>query len=261
MTGSKKDRLVIWVKMDDGTGNVRKLMKMHTFWADDDHTWKIAHVPLEVGVKFRYAFQGVQGDPAQSSGGIFIDDISLTETRCHSAVWQIHNFSSVLETSNRSTVLLSPRFYSPEGYGFGLRLLPKSSYTDYTGGYAGLYFYLTSGENDGVLQWPAVNRQATITVMDQDPDIRLRMSSARSLTTDMMETPDGKFFWDNPAKTGTYDAACQCHRGNWKGWRNFIKHFDLHRRNYMKNDDLIIFIDFEDLTPLIKTEVPVSPKE
>ncbi|XP_036406145.1 meprin A subunit alpha-like [Megalops cyprinoides] len=261
MTGSMKDRLVIWVKMDDGTGKVRKLMKMRTFYADDDHTWKIAHVPLEVGVKFRYAFQAVRGDPAQSRGGIFIDDISLTETRCPNAVWQIHNFSHVLETSNRSTVLLSPRFYSPEGYGYGLRLLPHSDHVDYTGGYTGFFFQLTSGENDAVLQWPAVNRQATITVMDQDPDIKLRMSSARSLTTDMRKTEDGKLFWDNPAKTGTYDAACQCYRGNSWGWHSFIKHFDLRRRNYMKNDDLIVFIDFEDLTSLIKTEVPVNPKQ
>ena len=32
MTGSSKDRLVIWVKMDDGTGTVRKPKKVHTIW-------------------------------------------------------------------------------------------------------------------------------------------------------------------------------------------------------------------------------------
>ncbi|KAG5846539.1 hypothetical protein ANANG_G00116070 [Anguilla anguilla] len=261
MTGSPKDRLVIWVKTDDGTGQVRKLKKIHTFWADDDRDWKIAHVPLEVGAKFRYTFQGVRGDPGQSGGGISVDDISLSETRCPAAAWQIRNFSSVLQNADESTALLSPRFYSPEGYGFGVTLWPRSTYADYTGGYAALYFHLASGENDGVLQWPAVDRQATLTVMDQDPDIRLRMSSARSLTTDWMTTSDGKLFWDNPAVTGTYDAGCQCFRGNSWGWRNFIKHFDLRRRNYLKNDDLIIFVDFEDLTPLIKTEVPVSPTE
>lgn len=31
MTGSSKDRLVIWVKMDDGAGTVRKMKKVHTF--------------------------------------------------------------------------------------------------------------------------------------------------------------------------------------------------------------------------------------
>lgn len=31
MTGSPSDRLTIWVRRDDGTGNVRKLVKMETF--------------------------------------------------------------------------------------------------------------------------------------------------------------------------------------------------------------------------------------
>lgn len=31
MTGSPSDRLVIWVRRDDGTGNVRKLAKVQTF--------------------------------------------------------------------------------------------------------------------------------------------------------------------------------------------------------------------------------------
>lgn len=31
MTGSPLDRLVIWVKRDDSTGNVRKLVKVETF--------------------------------------------------------------------------------------------------------------------------------------------------------------------------------------------------------------------------------------
>lgn len=153
--------------------------------ADSDHTWKIAHVPMEVGVKFRYAFQAVRGDPSTSAGGIYLDDISLTETRCPNAVWRIQNFSKIMESATNETVLYSPRFYSPEGYGYGVRVVPLSSYTDYTGNYTGLYFHLASGENDAVLQWPAINRQATLVVMDQDPDIKLRMSTARSLTTDM----------------------------------------------------------------------------
>lgn len=31
MTGSSKDKLVIWAKIDDGTGTVRKMRKIHTF--------------------------------------------------------------------------------------------------------------------------------------------------------------------------------------------------------------------------------------
>ncbi len=153
--------------------------------ADDVHTWKIAHVPLEVGVKFRYAFQAVRGVPSAPDGGIYLDDISLTETRCPNAVWTIRNFSKIMETADSTTFIDSPRFYSPEGYSYGARIMPLSGYADYTGNYTGLYFHLYSGENDVVMQWPAVNRQATLVVMDQDPDIKLRMSTARSQTTDM----------------------------------------------------------------------------
>lgn len=32
MTGSLTDKLVIWVKMDDGTGTVRRMKKIHTFF-------------------------------------------------------------------------------------------------------------------------------------------------------------------------------------------------------------------------------------
>ncbi|XP_064781227.1 meprin A, alpha (PABA peptide hydrolase), tandem duplicate 1 [Oncorhynchus masou masou] len=261
MTGGPKDRLVIWVKIDDGTGTVRKLKKIHTIWGDADHTWRIVHVSMEIEEKFRYAFQGVRGDPSTTNGGIFIDDISLTETRCPNAVWQIKNFTGILNTANNTTVMDSPVFYSPEGYRYGVRVRPVSDYSDHTGGYTGMYFHLASGENDVVMQWPALNRQAKIVVMDQDPDIQLRMSSARSLTTDLIKTPDGELWWDNPTNVGTYDPGCECYRGESRGWRNMIKHFDLRRRNYLKNDDLIIFIDFEDITSLIKTEVPINPKE
>lgn len=153
--------------------------------ADADHTWKIAHVPMEVDVKFRYAFQAVRGDPTTSTGGIYIDDISLTETRCPSSVWRIQNFSKIMETAERGDTMDSPIYYSPEGYAYGVRVMPLSTHTDYTGNYTGLYFFLASGENDAVMQWPAVNRQATLVVIDQDPDIKLRMSTARSLTTDL----------------------------------------------------------------------------
>lgn len=140
---------------------------------------------MDIGVKFRYVFQAVRGDPFSSTGGVFIDDISLTETLCPAAVWRIQNFTHILQKEDYDMVLNSPRFYSPEGYAYGIQVRPYSGYSDYTGNYTGLYFHLISGDNDIVMQWPAVNRQATIVVMDQDPDIKLRMSSARSITTDL----------------------------------------------------------------------------
>ncbi|XP_066561543.1 meprin A subunit alpha [Amia ocellicauda] len=258
MTGSPKDRLVIWVRMVDGTGNTHKLVKAQTFSGDGDHSWKIAHVSLKADMKFRYAFQGIRGEPAQSSGGIFIDDITLVETRCPSGVWQIRNFTSLLKTMPVGVSIQSPRFYSPEGYGYGIQLIPNSN----AKGYIGAFFHLTSGENDATLQWPAGNRQVTITVIDQDPDVQLRLSSARSFTTNgnqLIPGSNGLLYWDKPSLTGTYDPACDCYRSWTWGWNSFFPHSDVYRRNYMKNDDLILFIDFEDLTPLIKTEVPVKP--
>jgi len=35
MTGDPKDRLVVWLKMDDGTGVVRKMRKVHTFYGTE----------------------------------------------------------------------------------------------------------------------------------------------------------------------------------------------------------------------------------
>lgn len=67
----------------------------------------------------------------------------------------------------------------------------------------------------------------------------------KSLNSLCPPAADGKLLWDNPSQVGTYDASCDCYRGSSWGWRNFVKHFDLRRRNYLKNDDLIIFVDFE----------------
>lgn len=150
-------------------------------------------------MKFRYLFQAVRGNPTASTGGIIIDDISLTETRCPNAVFKIPNFSKLMETTARGAGIDSPIFYSPEGYAYGISVVPLSHYTDYTGNYTGLYFFLASGDNDAVMQWPALNRQATMVVMDQDPDIKLRMSTARSLTTDEMKGIF--FFFFNPLYT------------------------------------------------------------
>ncbi|NXB27226.1 MEP1A protein, partial [Rhagologus leucostigma] len=66
-----------------------------------------------------------------------------------------------------------------EGYGFGISVLPNYRNSSY----ARVAFHLCSGENDAVLEWPALNRQATLTILDQDPDVLKRMSSSKSFTT------------------------------------------------------------------------------
>ncbi|XP_010075039.1 PREDICTED: meprin A subunit alpha isoform X2 [Pterocles gutturalis] len=251
MTGSPSDKLIIWFKEDDGTGNVRKIRKIQTFQADDDHDWKIAHVTLNAQKKFRYLFQGLKGNPSSSSGGIAIDDVTLTETPCPTAVWVIQNFSQILESGSR---IQSPRFYSPEGYGFGITLYPNYE----SSGYSRIAFHLCSGENDGVLEWPALNRQAALTVLDQHPNVLERMSSSKSFTTSKDQvSSDGTLIWEKPSISGTFDDSCNCYRSiNW-GWSSFISHSQLKRRSFLKNDDLIIFAEFNDISHLTNTEVPV----
>ncbi|XP_008640045.1 PREDICTED: meprin A subunit alpha [Corvus brachyrhynchos] len=254
-TGSPSDKLIIWLKEDDGTGNIRKMRKIQTFQADSDSNWKIAHVTLNAQKKFRYLFQGLKGNPSSSSGGIAIDDVTLTETPCPTAVWVIHNFSKILENSSIS-VIESPRFYSPEGYGFGISVLPNYQNSSY----ARVAFHLCSGENDAVLEWPALNRQATLTVLDQDPDVLKRMSSSKSFTTskDHINSGNGAIIWDKPSIAGRYDESCNCNRSVAWGWNNFISHRQMRRRSFLKNDDLIIFAEFNDIIHLNKTEVPVQ---
>ncbi|XP_078069869.1 meprin A subunit alpha-like [Mustelus asterias] len=258
MTRSPLDKLVVWMRMDDGTGIVRKLVKVETLQVDNAHSWNIAHVTFHAKVKFRYVFQGIIGDSTNTTGGIFLDDIVFTETRCPNAVWQIKNFTNILQQTGLNDSLTSPRFYSPEGYGYSLKLYPHSRFKNYMG----LFFHLCSGENDGMLEWPAGNRQALVTLMDQDPDVKLRMSSSRSFTTNGSKViPDRNdtFIWDKPTLTGIYDSTCDCYRSVSWGWSAFMSHKQLQRRSFLKNDDLIIFIEFNDLTPLINTEVPIRP--
>ncbi|KAM8952686.1 meprin A subunit alpha [Pelodytes ibericus] len=260
MDGNPQDKLVIWLRIDDGSGNVRRLKKIHTIQGDDDHNWKIAHVTLSVNKKFRYIFQGIRGDDQAASGGILIDDITLTETACPSAVWVIRNYSQVLATTAKGDRLVSPRFYSPEGYGYGVGLYPHGQSASTYESYTGISFHMCSGEDDAVLEWPALNRQVIITVLDQHPDVTLRMSSSRSFTTaasQIIESMNNISRWERPSLIGTYDPSCDCNRTADYGWTTFISHSGLHRRSFLKNDDLILFVDFADLTHLIKTEVPI----
>ncbi|CAI9168471.1 unnamed protein product [Rangifer tarandus platyrhynchus] len=261
MTGSPSDRLVVWIRRDDSTGIVRKLVKVKTFQGDFDHNWKIAHVTLREEKKFRYLFQGTKGDPQNSSGGIYLDDITLTETPCPTGVWTVRNFSQVLQNTVNGDKLHSPRFYNSEGYGLGLTLYPQGRMSSGNSGYLGLSFHLCSGENDAVLEWPVENRQVIMTILDQEADVRKRMSSSMVFTTSKSQTStaiNGSVIWDRPSVVGSYDNSCECFRSIDWGWSAVVSHHMLKRRSFLKNDDLIIFVDFEDITHLNQTEVQVQ---
>ncbi|KAG8580022.1 hypothetical protein GDO81_007090 [Engystomops pustulosus] len=261
MNGSPNDRLTIWLRLDDGTGNVRKLKKIHTIHGSNDHDWQIAHVPLNADRKFRYVFQGIQGDDTTTSGGILIDDIVLSELPCPKAVWTVRKFNEILANTVKGNRVVSPCFTSPEGYRYGIGLYPHGQASSTYNNYTGISFHLCSGEDDAVLEWPVLNRQVIINLLDQDPDVVQRMSSSRTFTTlaSQIISPSNISRWEKPSLTGTWDNTCGCYRSPDFGWSTFISHFNLHRRSFLKNDDLILFVDFEDLTHLIKTEVPIRP--
>lgn len=161
---------------------------------DSDHNWKIAHVTLKEEKKFRYLFQGTKGDPQNSAGGIHLDDITLTETPCPAGVWTIRNISQVLQNTIQGDKLMSPRFYNSEGYGFGVTLYPHGRITSSNSDYLGLAFHLCSGENDAILEWPVENRQAVMTILDQETDAKNRMSLSLMFTTSQAHTSSGKWF-------------------------------------------------------------------
>lgn len=146
-------------------------------------SWQLYHVPLKVANKFRVLFGGVRGAGA-SLGGLSIDDINLSETQCPHHIWRIRNFTQLMGSLDGA--LYSPPFYSPKGYAFQISLT-LSNPTN-----AGIYFHLISGANDDQLEWPCPWQQATMTLLDQNPDIRQRMSNQRSVTTDPLLT-DGSW--------------------------------------------------------------------
>ncbi|XP_051954476.1 meprin A subunit alpha [Xyrauchen texanus] len=252
MSGGPGDQLVIWLRMDDGTGTVRNVRKVHTIRGDGDESWKIAHVSLNAEEKFRYFFQGVVGS-FKTSGGIFIDDITLTETSCPNALWRIQNFTNLLNNTPFGESVRSGRFYNSEGYAYGINVYPNSRINS-SEQFVGVTFHLFGGENDAVLEWPAINRQVTVTAVDQNPDMTLQMSNSRSFTT------DGDTRWSKPSASEQWDESCGCFRGPEFGWGTFMSHDQLRRRDFLKNDDLIITVHFDDLTHLVKSEVPFKPK-
>ncbi|NXY50067.1 MEP1A protein, partial [Ceuthmochares aereus] len=247
LTGSLQDKLVIWVKKDDGTGNVRRMEKLHTITADGEQHWKLASVPFSVQSKFRYGFQGVRGDPATSAGGITIDDSSLTETNCPTNVWHIRNFTSLFNSTSKGDYIQSPVFYSSEGYAFALQLYPHGRNSSPYVNYMGITFHLCSSPNDGLLEWPAGHRQVVLSVLDQDPDVTHRMSLSLSFTTDPDQLLSGRndtLQWDKPSVTGSFSAFCNCYMSPGVGWNSFLTHKELNRKKFLKNDSLFIFADF-----------------
>ncbi|XP_002828200.3 meprin A subunit beta [Pongo abelii] len=253
-SGSESDQLNIYIReysADNVDGNLTLVEEIKEI---PTGSWQLYHVTLKVTKKFRVVFEGRKGSGA-SLGGLSIDDINLSETRCPHHIWHIRNFTQFIGSPNGT--LYSPPFYSSKGYAFQI-YLNLAHVTN-----AGIYFHLISGANDDQLQWPCPWQQATMTLLDQNPDIRQRMSNQRSITTDpFMTTDNGNYFWDRPSKVGAvafFPNGTQFRRGGGYGTSAFITHKRLKSRDFIKGDDVYILLTVEDISHLNSTQIQLTP--
>ncbi|XP_068090837.1 meprin A subunit beta-like [Hyperolius riggenbachi] len=251
--GHESDRLNIWLREYTAVAPNGTLTFVTTVDSQPANYWQLYHVSLNAKNKFRVVFEGVKGS-GNSNGGFSIDDINLSESTCPHFVWHIRNFADQL--NNVNTRLYSPAYYSRDGYAFQVQLTATT--TPETFHDLGIFFHLISGENDNRLQWPCSLRQATMELMDQNPDIRKRMSNLRSITTDPLRlNNDGTYFWDKPELVGnaaTFPNGTQFKRGPGLGTTAYITHERVHSRDFLKGGDAFLFISVEDVTELNTTQ-------
>lgn len=154
-------------------------------------SWELFHVTLNTPKKFRVVFEGIKGIGG-ATGGLALDDINLSETECPHHTWRIRNFTQLLATTAMEVKHYSPRFTSQDGYTFQVGLYINGSSSP---GNMAIYLHLTSGPNDDKLKWPCPWRQVTMALMDQNPDIRQRMTNYRMVTTDPDKKVTNCEFW------------------------------------------------------------------
>ncbi|XP_075389355.1 meprin A subunit beta [Tenrec ecaudatus] len=254
-SGSQNDQLAIYVR-EYSAGHVNgTLTLVKEIKEIPTGSWQLYYVPLNVTNKFRVVFGGIRGS-GSSLGGLSIDDINLSETRCPHHIWHIKNFTQLIDKPNGS--IYSPPFYSSKGYAFQVHL-NLNHLTN-----VGIYFHLISGANDDQLQWPCPWQQATMTLLDQNPDIRQRMSNQRSVTTDpFMTTDDGSYFWDRPSKVGevaNFPNGTQFRRSQGYGTSAFITYQRLRSRDFIKGNDAYLLVTVEDISHLNSTQTePIPP--
>ncbi|XP_032323019.1 meprin A subunit beta [Camelus ferus] len=253
-SGSEGDQLNIYVREYSAASVNGTLTLVEEIKDIPIGSWQLRHVTLNVTNKFRVVFGGVRGAGA-SLGGLSIDDINLSETQCPHHTWHIRNFTQLLDSSNSS--LFSPPFYSSKGYAFQVSL----KLTNLTN--VGIYFHLISGANDDQLQWPCPWQQATMTILDQNPDIRRCMSRELSITTDpFMISGNGNYFWDRPSKVGGkafFSNGTQFRRGGGYGSSTFMTLEQLKSRDFIKGNDVYILLTVEDISHLNSTQSQPVP--
>ncbi|XP_060937001.1 meprin A subunit beta-like [Limanda limanda] len=253
-SGSESDILNIWIREFDDQYDLegtRRLMGQIT--GPQTSHWRIHHVSLNATKHFQVEFEARTG-AGNSSGGFSIDDINLSEIECPHGSLQIDNY---MERSNNKATIYSPRQYTIDGYAYRIAV-------QFRGSYFSLSVQMLSGENDEKLQWPCLQRQMTLRMLDQTTNLQLHMSAERSFTTSPNDVNNlGLSPWDNPRKNGTevVDENNQtAFAGQLEGFRYFANIDLIQSRNYVKGDSLIITFSFQDLNPLINESALPCPE-
>ncbi|XP_036452451.1 meprin A subunit beta [Colossoma macropomum] len=257
-SGNPSDQLAIWVREYDEANPNGTLRFIQQIDGPPEDLWQLHYVTLDVSKKFRVVFVGTKGS-GSSTGGLSLDDINLSETTCPEHVWRIKNFKSVMENTPIGTAIYSPRFQSKYGYTFQMGLYPNGSEDSL--GELGAYAHLTSGDDgvDAGLVWPCPWKQMTMMLMDQNADIRRRMSNQRSVTTDPTEVAEGSeiLFWDDPRKVGmevTESDGTKYFRGPGRGTPVYLTQARALSRDFIKGGDAIFLLTMEDISYLVPSQ-------
>uniref|UniRef100_I3KGU4 Metalloendopeptidase n=1 Tax=Oreochromis niloticus TaxID=8128 RepID=I3KGU4_ORENI len=246
--GSKSDELNIWIReFQDQWDSTGTLYLMGQISGPPTSHWTLHHVPLNATKQFQVEFE-VRKGAGNSTGGFSIDDINLSELECPDGTWQINDFERFWNSTHTPTLIYSPRQYSSEGYAYRVALYLRQ--TDF-----GVYVHLVSGVYDDQLQWPCPQRQFTVQMLDQNPNIQLQMSRQMSLTTDPnLLTTSGVPAWGKPRDVGTQivnENNELIYANNLYGRYNFASLEDIQSRNYIKGGSAIFIFSVKDLTPLV----------
>ncbi|XP_030641226.1 meprin A subunit beta-like [Chanos chanos] len=248
-SGNDSDQLNIWIREFDSEADLngtRRLMGQIT--GTPANYWQLHHVPLNATKTFQVEFESRKG-AGSSTGGFSVDDINLSETECPHNTWQIRNFEELWNSSSPGTYIFSPRYYSPEGYGYQVYVRLRQEYFS-------IYVRLVSGDYDDQLQWPCPWRQVTFLLLDQHPHIQKRMSHQRSITTDPTYIDGGGYFWDNPRNVGTpiVENNETIYVNNGWGYRYFMYQKDLSDRAFVKGGDIFFLFSMQDISTLLQND-------
>ncbi|XP_042187659.1 meprin A subunit beta-like [Callorhinchus milii] len=263
--GSEEDQLNVWVKIYDKINRRVNSTNVQTIGGTEFGFWQLHHISLNATRPFRIVFEGVKGSN-NSSGGISIDNVNLSETKCPTHMWHITDFNRLLRTSpsGKDGRIFSPKYYSSDGYAFQIVLFVNG--TKHIPYHLSVFLFLISGLYDNSLQWPCPWKQVTISLMDQHPDIRHRMSNQRSIIMDpedVIDTGNQTFArWDRPDKVGTRikgPDGIEYRIGEGKGSSMYISHQRLRSRDFIKEGNVFFLLTWEDISHLLTYQSKPSP--